>query len=230
MFDPILRVAILSNIQEILAQLQLDWDWPEMYMGSLMDLQIEVKLVCSKNNEISHFSTRLWQALKSYEEIGDSLQMMFIDEEYTMSDRLLWGIQSDDRQAFDELYPLYDKIYDAIHDKQPKSTIKSRSSVCEIIDTNFWLVVVVDRLDEGSSYKLSNIQEQLSHISFNLIIVSRDFDHPIICFEKLASRSYITSNIGIPEISNIVRFIFCSRNPGSLASERALYQSSYYIS
>jgi len=219
----------LSSILEILALFEIEWDWPEFYIESLMDFKIEVKMVCSRN-ESKEFNDKLWRAFKSYEERGDSLQILFIEQEYTMSDRLSWGIQSDSRKAFDELYPLYDCIYKALSDKQYKTARRSQSNLNEIMDTNLWLILILDHQDEGSSSNLANILELASRINFNLIIVSEETDHPLLSLDKLASRCYIVQYKTQTEVQNIVRFIFCTRNPGPLASERALYQSSYYIS
>lgn len=228
MFDPILRVAILNSILEILGLFEIEWDWPQMYIESLMDFKIEVKMICSRH-ENQQFNDKLWRAMKSYEERGDSLQILFIDEEYSMSDRLSWGIQSDSRKAFDEIYPLYDCIYKAISDKQSKSARKSPSIIEDIMDTNFWLILILDHLDDGSASNLSHILDLASRINFNLILVSKDTDHPLLSLDKLASRCYIAHDLTEAEVQNIARFIFCTRNPGPLASERALYQSSYYI-
>ncbi len=224
-----MRVAILNGILEILALFEIEWDWPEMYIESLMDFKIEVKMVCSRNqNKV--FNDQLWRALKSYQESGDTLQILFIEQEYTMSDRLSWGIQSDTRKAFDELYPLYDCIYKALSNKQYKSARRSQSNLDEIMDTNVWLILILDHQDEGSSSNLTNILELASRMNFNLILVSKETDHPLLSLDKLASRCYIVQDQTETEVQNIVRFIFCTRNPGPLASERALYQSSYYIS
>lgn len=215
-FDPKLRILILTEIREIMIRYEWEVKSVDAYLRSLHDLPVNIEIILALCKDKKNLYLSMMEIIEEYSRKVDRISINVCKGDNIMN---AMPRNSTDIEMFDDSREcvLYDSIAHAI--SKLKQKIRNRPA-------NSWILILTDKSECGSLTRLQELItfNSLSHINYVLLS-----DLPSSGLEKFLERSfryYRAESLSISYLPLAIKYIFSMRYPNStFLSERFLYSS-----
>jgi hypothetical protein len=223
-FDPHLRLSILTNLQELYAEVcrldSINIPWITRYISSLSKTQVDIVIIHAISQSKSNNYIKLVKQLFKYAESGDRHSYIACNDR-----SVIFNLNEESEETIcnkiddSDTCVLYDSIADAV-----------RVFECSDKESDRWIVIMNNKIEKGSSHSLQNLISLYLDMDVNFLIYS---EHEIYGLDLLlegGGRSVVYQEISERTLDEGVRFLYCMRaDPDIKISEKSIYSSYLYL-